>query len=257
MTNESGELEKKALVAQRSGAIVQSKSTFRRLALAAAASAALGLASTAMAGPTLNPLGYIPGSEGFHIVVGSPALNEDVNAGGFYGTQVGLLPGPALIDFWCFELDQFFSFGGVYTDYVAQAVTLPVGANLALEQLFTEVGGSPGATSTTPLSAAVQLAVWEIRYDPSGSYNLGAGNFQVTGGSATTIALAQTLLNNLPSVINVGYDVTLLHSESAQDFVTPTPRPPRVTPEPSSLPLLALGLGAMIFGLRRRSGNSI
>lgn len=234
---------------------MQSKSKFRRLVQVAATSAAFGLATTALAVPTLTPAGYANGSEGFHIVLGAPALDEDVNAGGFVGTQVGLIPGPALIDFWCYELDQFFSFGGVYTDYIALPVTLPPGANLALEQLFTEVGGSGGATSTTPLSAAVQLAVWEIRYDPSGSYHLDAGNFQVTGGSPTTIALAQQLLDGLPSVINVGYDVTLLHSESSQDFVTPTPRPPRVTPEPSSLPLFGAALAIMTFALRRRSRN--
>ncbi len=233
---------------------MQSKSTFRRLASAAAASAAFGLATTAMAGPTLTPTGYAVGSEGFHIVVGTPALNEDVNAGGFVGTQVGLIPGPALIDFWCFELDQFFSFGNTY-DYSALPVTVPAGASLALQQLFTEVGGSPGGTANTATSAAVQLAVWEIRYDTSGSYDIYTGNFAVTGGSATTIAQAQTLLTGLSSVINPTYDVTLLHSETAQDFVTPTPRPPRVTPEPSSLPLLGAALAIMTFALRRRSGN--
>ncbi len=236
------------------GAIVRKQSTFQKLAVVAAASAAFGLATTVLAGPTLNPTGYANGAEGFHIVVGAPALNEDVNAGAFTGLQVGLVPGPALIDFWCFELDQFFSFGPVY-DYTAGPVTAPPGASLALQQLFTEVGGSAGGTATTAISAAVQLAVWEIRYDPSGSYDINSGNFKVTGGSATTIALAQTLLAGLSSVTSPTYDVFLLHNSDTQDFVTPTPTPPRLTPEPSSLPLLGLGLTAMILAMRRRIGG--
>src|SRR5450631_1185185 len=97
------------LMSKQLGVSMQSPSIFRRLILAGATSAALGLTTAAYAGPTLHPTGYADGSQNFHLVVLSPSLNENVNAGGFTGVQTGLLaPSPSTIDFWCYELTQFF-----------------------------------------------------------------------------------------------------------------------------------------------------
>ena len=225
--------------------------------LAVAAAAALGLTATVQAGPTLTPTGYANGSENFHVVVGSPALNEDVAAGAFIGAQVGLLPGPGTILFWCYELNQYFGFNNTYNDYVASTVTPPAAAT-ALAELFTEVGGPGAAIATTDNSAAFQLAVWEIKYDTgNGPYELGSGNFQVTGGSATTISLAQGWLDHLAAFQPPKYDVTLLASPSAQDFVTATPTPLRSVPEPTPLPLFAAGLAALTVVLYRRSSTTL
>ncbi len=192
----------------------------------------------------------------------SPSIDRDILAGGFTGTQTDLLfPSPSTILFWCFELDQFFGFGGTYTDYAATTVSDPA-ANLALAELFTEVfgGSAVSAPISDATSAAVQLAVWEIRYDTGNAsgYHLNNGSFTATGGLGA-VSTAQTLLDNLGSPGNQPsrYNITLLASPSSQDFITATPRPPFLTPEPSLLSLLGVGLTAMLLAMRRRIGGRV
>jgi hypothetical protein len=238
---------------------MQTPSIFRRLILVGATSAALGLTTAAYAAPSLDPTGYANGSQNFHLVVLSPSLNESVDAGGFTGVQTGLFaPSGSTIDFWCYELTQFFNPADPpYTDYTLGTVT-PAAANLALAELFSEaaVGGPTGAVATTALSAAVQLAIWEIKYDTGANpYSLSVGNFVVDGGDMTTRTLAQNLLNALSSTTPT-YNVILLHSEGRQDFVTAI-RGLNQTPEPSPLPLLGAGLAVMMLAMRRRSGKQI
>jgi hypothetical protein len=252
-------------VAMPLGEEVQRLSSFCNVVLAGAAAAAFGLSGTAQSAPTLVPTGYAStpnGGENVHIVLTSPSVDRDILAGGFTGTQTDLLfPSASTILFWCFQLDQFFSFGGTYTDYVATTVSDPA-ANLALAELFTEVfGGAPvSAPISDATSAAVQLAIWEIRYDTGNinGYHLNNGSFTATGG-AGSLAAAQTLLDNLglPSNQPTKYNITLLASPSSQDFITATPKPPFLTPEPSPLPLLGVGLAAMLFAMRRRIARQV
>jgi hypothetical protein len=161
------------------------------------------------------------------------------------------------ITFWCFELTQYFYFGVEYTDYTESPASNP---NLA--RLFEEVGGAAGATSSLVNSAAFQLAVWEIRYEtttlPNYSLTAGipaSGNFYATSADPAVIAQANIWLQNLP--LTSSYSVSLLHSGNQQDFVYGT-RPPlrQNLPEPSPLPLLGLGVAAMMFSTRRRASLS-
>ena len=176
------------------------------------------------------------------------APSVSTNAGSFVGTWNGLP-----ITFWCFELTQFFNFGVEYTDYTESPASNP-----DLARLFEEVGGAAGATSSLVNSVAFQLAVWEIRYETTTlpNYNLTAGtptsgNFFATSADPAAVAQANTWLQNLP--LTSSYTVSLLHSDSGQDFVYGT-RPPlrQNLPEPSPLPLLGLGVAAMLFSIRRR-----
>src|SRR6266851_4136870 len=181
------------------------------------------------------------------VSVTAPGIST--NAGSFVGMWNGLP-----ITFWCFELTQFFSFNVEYTDYVK----LPLAGYDDMARLFEEVGGAAGATSSLVNSVAFQLAIWEIRYETTTlpSYNLAAGipasgNFYATSADPAAVAQANTWLQNLP--LTSSYTVSLLHSDNEQDFVYGTRLPLRQDlPEPSPLPLLGLGVAAMMFSIRRR-----
>jgi hypothetical protein len=196
--------------------------------------------------------GYQNGSESFLLTTSTPAptpVVNPVNAGGFTG-RIGPRPGPpptTPILFWCAELTQTFGFGAVY-NYTSS----PLG-NTLLSQLFTEVGGSASATSTTDRSAAFQLAVWEILFEGGtyGGLNVSSGNFQASGN-----AVAIGLANGWLGLLNAGSAHTtalfLLHSDFNQDFITDTSTPLLQTPEPGSLALLGIGIFGAMFVMRRR-----
>jgi len=195
------------------------------------------LGASASHATTVLGTGYANGSEPFNVI--APVFNG-ANAGGFTGFIDGL---PDL--FWCDELTQFFSFGTTYTDYTASTVSNPT-----LGELFTEVGGSVGATSSTLFSAAFQLAVWEIRYEnPANPYDLSGGDFKATAGDPAAIAQANFWLQHLPSASD--YTVTLLHSDNEQDFVLAHRLVRQSVPEPSALALVGLGLAGLFFALPR------
>jgi hypothetical protein len=192
-------------------------------------------------------VGWANGYQTFDVA--SPVVNEQVAAGGFAGTWSG-----TPITFWCVQLNQFFNWGNTYSDYTASK---PGGLlYTTLGRLFTEVGGSANATSTTMSPAAFQLAVWEIVYQNVAGFNLLSNAFHVTddNGNAAAVAQAKILLANMPALSL--YTVTLLHSEDEQDFTFANPTLPLLVPEPSPLPLVALGLAAMVVALRRRDGTA-
>ncbi len=174
------------------------------------------------------------------------APSASTGAGAFVGTWNGVP-----ITFWCFELTQFFYFNVEYFDYTEGPVGYP-----DVARLFEEVGGPAGATSSLVKSAAFQLALWEIRYETTTpTYNLSTGSFYVTSADPLAVSQANTWLQNLPSTST--WSVSLLHSADEQDFVHGDHPPGRQNlPEPSPLPLLGLGVAAMMFSMRRRGSQA-
>ena len=186
----------------------------------------------------LGTTGWANGAQTLGLTVGGSP-----NTGGFAGSW-----DTEFINFWCIELTQHFGLGNTYNDYVA---SLPDNATFTLlGQLFTEAYGS--ATSNSTHSAAFQLAIWEIIYDPG--LNLSQGTFRVTNpnGHGSTVALAQFWLDNLHNYTD-SYNLVFLHSEHHQDFVTlGRPFDHLLVPEPGMLLLLGAGLVAMVLVKTRR-----
>lgn len=127
------------------------------------------------------------------VSVGSPAYQGA--AGGFSGSLSGSgVPGlDGAIQTYCVDLGQSFSFGIAYTDFTLVDAESYFGAEKAqaLARLLSFVGdhhlfAATAAGSRDDLSTALQLAIWNLRYD--GDDSLAAGSF--TSGSA---AFAQAL----------------------------------------------------------------
>ena len=234
------------------------RSSTRQVVLISALCALLWVPALAQAATVyLVGDGYAQGSESFNLTAPVSVAVNPTGAGGFAGRIGSTTPPTTPLFFWCVDLSQTFSFGTVYSNY---AIT-PLG-NTLLAQLFTAVGGSaallsgPGSEAKTDLSAAFQLAVWEILYEGAsyGGLNVSTGNFKATGGDdSDAINQANTWLAALSAGSPTATALFLLHSADNQDFITDTPLPPGlVLPEPSSLPLLGLGLLGLIFVTRRR-----
>ena len=192
----------------------------------------------------LTVSGFTNGSLPFTISLSPPPVFNPVSAGGFDGNFGG---NP--INLWCYDLYHAFGFGNSM-NYTASVLT----TTGLLAKLFTEVTLA-NRTSTTTNSAAFQLAIWEILYDPT-SLNVSSGLFSATG-DGTAITQANTWLAGLASTVANDTVILLSSNENpqTQNFVTDSRIPSRLlVPEPSSLPLLGLALVAMFFVARRRSG---
>ncbi len=215
--------------------------TLVRRALAVAAIGAATFVVAPAQADTLHPTGFAQGEQTFGLSTGA-----SVRTGGFEGEWNG-----SDVVFWCIQLDQFFNFGNSYTDYVPVPEVSGTVATL-LGKLFTQAFAS--ALLDTDHSAAFQLAIWEIVYDPS-SLNLSSGGFRVTqaNGHTNTLSIAQNWLAHLGDFTNT-YHLTFLQSPAHQDFVTFGRIFAKSVPEPHPLALIALAMLAMIgvLGARRR-----
>jgi len=102
-------------------------------------------------------------------------------------------------------------------------------------------------------AAALQLAIWEVLYDPYGSYNITSGNFKLlyAGSYAPLVSYANSyfagLGNNRSEAI--WYDVNL-QGDRGQDFAQPAS-----VPEPGgTMTLFGSGLAALGWFARRLRG---
>jgi len=196
-------------------------------------------------------------------------LGLGVLAGGF--AVKGNLDGDVLntdefFTAWCLDIATYLRLPSIYTTtttpFSSGALTLAKISNI--ERLF-ETGYNSLVVTNNIQSAGFQLALWEVLYENSGTFDLAIGNFSVSSSAA--IAAGQALLNGMAGAINWDYDLTFLQSNDprggptghySQHLVTANTGLELVAavPLPAGGVQLLAGLGALAALRRRRAGTS-
>lgn len=162
-------------------------------------------------------------------------------------------------DSYCIDIFHYMQNG----TFELQAFSLPDATKEnQIKRLLSGTAGLIGATAgfeqKRDISAAIQMAVWEIVNESgTGGYSLDGGLFRIgnTGSVAFGArALAQGYLNNLDS-----FSATGTHSYRMLEAVNPVGNQRQVflaaagVPEPSAWALLIIGFGAIGGALRKRA----
>lgn len=100
-------------------------------------------------------------------------------------------------------------------------------------------------------SAGLQLAIWEVIYEPAANgYNVTSNTFWANGQTAAATTFATTLLSGFSSTASL-YNVDVVRKAGSQDFLVLTP-----VPEPEGYALAFAGLACIgLFGRKFRAAK--
>jgi hypothetical protein len=211
---------------------------------------------------------------------GGSTISLNGDAAGYNVTFVDAAGVASTLTTFCIDLDGYAGFAAptaAYTIIPASASPLLTAAMTAdIGKLYTVANANGNSIDTQSEFAAMQIDIWEIEYEGSvtNPHSLSTGNLTVGSGSptsvngvaqtlasASTLALAQSWLDQLPTATST-YDVSVLdHGLSRlsadtpyQDQVFATPMSVTTpVPEPSTYALMLAGLAAAGCVARRRT----
>ncbi len=233
----------------------------KRYAFAAAAALSIAVPSVSQA-TTINVTNYsfaMGSKDGTLHTTAGPFNNVVASFGQFTLTGTNVPSGtPVSLATYCVDLNHALIIPGLF-DVAAVTSVFSAGTSLNITKLLANV-----TPTNADMSAAVQLALWELTFDTSGTKDVEAGGTQgqfyvTTGTSATARTLANGYLTSLAgwSVPTGGTAYLLVNSASTQNnnaanqiqvFYAVT-----AVPEAATWGMMIVGFGVVGASMRRRA----
>lgn len=219
---------------------------------------------------------YVPGDGSLYVANASGGAGFDpVSVTGYTGqggqfsgkfwTTGGAAPAESLFKFFCVDLKQYSNTGpnlyssALYSNENLQKLYDVAYANKGAGD-FWNAGAATnfGVFSSDVLSAAFQVAVWEVMFDTDLSLSadniIGNSLFEWTGGASLVLDEANNMLAKVKSYQGTNYQNWNLYkftSNGYQDYVSATYG--TNVPEPGPLALFGIGLAALALRRKRKA----